>query len=328
MTARVSRRRIRAGPADRWRASSWTRRGRMWRWRRWADQMSRTCCAPPTRADSGMRWIPTLPTGAAHAVTGERAAGAVYVATDQGVFWAQADLDNAGTPNVNWTSLSDRLPPGMGATDVRLDAAGIQLYAAVDGYGVYATAAPHRQRSLRLVNAADFSTRAAAPGSLLSVIGGAGDGGARRQSGLPGAGRGGRCLADPGTVRGGGAQCHAGSGHRQWQRAAGHAGAARLAGHFRGARRHPDPARRRDRLAAGRPQSGAPWRTVAGLRHGARQGDSGLAGGPRGTGGQSAHGDGDDPRFRERGSGAGDARHAGRWLHRLLRDRSATAGNQ
>ena len=113
-----------------------------------------------------------LPNAPAHAVTGERAAGAVYVATDRGVFWAQVDLDNAGTPNVNWISLSDRLPPGAGATDVRLDASGIQLYAAIDGYGVYATAAPHRQRSLRLVNAADFSTRAAAPGSLLSVIGG------------------------------------------------------------------------------------------------------------------------------------------------------------
>ena len=112
-----------------------------------------------------------LPNAAAHAVTGERAAGAVYVATDQGVFWAQVDLDNASTAP-NWLSLSDRLPPGMGATDVRLDAAGIQLYAAVDGYGVYATAAPHRQRNLRLVSAADFSTRAAAPGSLLSVIGG------------------------------------------------------------------------------------------------------------------------------------------------------------
>jgi uncharacterized protein (TIGR03437 family) len=113
-----------------------------------------------------------LPNAPAHAVTGERAAGAVYVATDRGVFWAQADLDNAGTPNVNWTSLSNLLPAGAGATDVRLDAAGIQLYAAVEGYGVYATAAPHRLRSLRLVNAADFSTRAAAPGSLLSVIGG------------------------------------------------------------------------------------------------------------------------------------------------------------
>ena len=43
---------------------------------------------------------------------------------------------------------------------------------ALSGYGVYATAAPHRLRSLRLVNAADFSTRAAAPGSLLSVVGG------------------------------------------------------------------------------------------------------------------------------------------------------------
>jgi uncharacterized protein (TIGR03437 family) len=113
-----------------------------------------------------------LPNAPAHAVTGERAAGAVYIATDRGVFWAQVDLDNAGTPNVNWISLSDRLPAGAGATDVRLDAAGIQLYAAVEGYGVYATAAPHRLRNLRLVNAADFSTRAAAPGSLLSVIGG------------------------------------------------------------------------------------------------------------------------------------------------------------
>ncbi|MCX6627262.1 MAG: hypothetical protein NTW28_06500 [Candidatus Solibacter sp.] len=113
-----------------------------------------------------------LPNVPAHAITGERAAGAVYVATDQGVFWAQMDLDNAGSPNVNWISLSERLPPGMGASDVRLDAAGIQLYAAVEGYGVYATAAPHRLRNLRLVNAADFSTRAAAPGSLLSVIGG------------------------------------------------------------------------------------------------------------------------------------------------------------
>jgi uncharacterized protein (TIGR03437 family) len=113
-----------------------------------------------------------LPNAPAHAVTGERAAGAIYVATDKGVFWAQTDLDNAGTPNVNWISLSDRLPAETGATDVRLDAAGIQLYAALEGYGVYATAAPHRQRNLRLVNAADFSTRPAAPGSLLSVIGG------------------------------------------------------------------------------------------------------------------------------------------------------------
>jgi len=57
-----------------------------------------------------------LPNAPAHAVTGERAAGAIYVATDRGVFWAQADLDNAGTPNVNWINLSDRLPAETVAT--------------------------------------------------------------------------------------------------------------------------------------------------------------------------------------------------------------------
>ena len=113
-----------------------------------------------------------LPNVPVHAVTGERSAGAADIATDRGVYWAQVDLDNAGSPNVNWISLSDRLPEAVGATDVKLDPAGIQLYVAVDGYGVYATTAPHRQRSLRLVNAADFSTRPAAPGSLVSVIGG------------------------------------------------------------------------------------------------------------------------------------------------------------
>lgn len=113
-----------------------------------------------------------LPNAPAHAVTGERAAGAVYVATDQGVFWAQIDLDNAASPDVNWNKLSDNLPAGTPATDVRLDPAGVQLFAAVDGYGVYAAPAPHRQRNLRLVSAADYSARAAAPGSLVSVMGG------------------------------------------------------------------------------------------------------------------------------------------------------------
>jgi uncharacterized protein (TIGR03437 family) len=113
-----------------------------------------------------------LPSAAAHAVTAERASGAVYVATDKGVFWAHADLDNAGSPLVKWTSLTDNLQLAVGATDVKLDPAGVRLYAALDGYGVYATVAPHRMTSLRVVNAADFSLRPAAPGSLLSVIGG------------------------------------------------------------------------------------------------------------------------------------------------------------
>jgi uncharacterized protein (TIGR03437 family) len=57
------------------------------------------------------------------------------------------------------------------ALDVKLDAGGDQLYVAVQGYGIYAAMAPHRLISPRLVNAADFSQRAAAPGSLLSVLG-------------------------------------------------------------------------------------------------------------------------------------------------------------
>jgi len=125
--------------------------------------------------NSGNFWDPldgNLPDAPAHGVTAERAAGAVYVATDKGVFLAHVDLENASRPDsVAWVSLSDRLPAAA-ATDVRLDPAGVQLYAALDGHGIYAAAAPHRLRNLRIVNAADFSTRAAAPGSLLSVIGG------------------------------------------------------------------------------------------------------------------------------------------------------------
>ena len=111
-----------------------------------------------------------LPNRPAHSVTADRATGAVYVATDAGVFYGVADLENPGANAVNWVNLSTRLPAAR-AYDVRLDPAGVQLYAAFDGYGVYATAAPHRARAPRIVNAADFSTRPAAPGSLLSVVG-------------------------------------------------------------------------------------------------------------------------------------------------------------
>jgi uncharacterized protein (TIGR03437 family) len=112
-----------------------------------------------------------LPDAAARSVTADRASGAVYVATDKGVYWARTDLENASIPTLTWTSLSDRLP-SVPATDVKLDPASVQLYIALDGYGVYATAAPHRLRNLRIVNGGDFSTRPAAPGALLSVMGG------------------------------------------------------------------------------------------------------------------------------------------------------------
>jgi uncharacterized protein (TIGR03437 family) len=62
--------------------------------------------------------------------------------------------------------------PAARVLDVRLDAAANQLFVIAEGYGVYAAMAPHRMGSFRLVNAADFSQRPAAPGSLVSVLGG------------------------------------------------------------------------------------------------------------------------------------------------------------
>lgn len=105
---------------------------------------------------------------AARGVTADRAAGAIYVATDRGVFTAPADL-NAPAPARPWTQLEGL--PAARALDVRLDPGGNQLFVALEGYGIYAAMAPHRYRSPRLVNAADFSARPAAPGSLLSLLG-------------------------------------------------------------------------------------------------------------------------------------------------------------
>jgi uncharacterized protein (TIGR03437 family) len=108
-------------------------------------------------------------TAAAHGVTADRASGAIYVATDAGIFFTATDLGSAGRPT-NWTLLSGNLPPAA-ATDVKLDAGGNQIYAALDGYGVYTAIAPHRLRDARVVSAADYSSKPAAPGALLSVLG-------------------------------------------------------------------------------------------------------------------------------------------------------------
>jgi uncharacterized protein (TIGR03437 family) len=108
---------------------------------------------------------------AVHGVTADRSSGAVYVATDRGVFYASVDLETIGSP-VSWTHLNG-LPDAAAATveDVKLDDGANQLWAAVDGFGVYSTLAPHRLRDPRVVSAADFVARAAAPGSLVSVAG-------------------------------------------------------------------------------------------------------------------------------------------------------------
>ena len=79
------------------------------------------------------------------------------------------DLAIAGAPP-HWTSLPGL--PSDSVFDVQLDKAGVQLYVAVDGYGVYAALRAASPPQLRVISAADFSARPAAPGSLLTVAGG------------------------------------------------------------------------------------------------------------------------------------------------------------
>jgi uncharacterized protein (TIGR03437 family) len=123
--------------------------------------------------DSGVIWdsldSPSLPNAPAHGIAADRASGSVYVATDKGVFYGRADLEAASSNQVAWQNLTAQL--SAPATDVRLDPAGVQLYIALDGFGIYAAAAPHNSRSWRVVDVADYTVRPAAPGSLLSVLG-------------------------------------------------------------------------------------------------------------------------------------------------------------
>ena len=109
-----------------------------------------------------------LPGSAAHGVAGDRASGAVYAATDRGVFMTYVDLSALGAVE-SWTALVGL--PAAAAMDVKLDAQANQLWAAVDGYGVYSTLAPHRLRDPSVVSSADFIARAVAPGSLVSILG-------------------------------------------------------------------------------------------------------------------------------------------------------------
>ena len=60
--------------------------------------------------------------------------------------------------------------PAAAAWDVRLNPDST-LTVALDGYGVFETPAPHRALAPKIVNGADMTDRAAAPGSLISVIG-------------------------------------------------------------------------------------------------------------------------------------------------------------
>jgi uncharacterized protein (TIGR03437 family) len=105
---------------------------------------------------------------AAHGITADYGSKSIYVATDAGVFMAATDFHILGMPP-RWTALPG-LPSGA-VMDVKLDAQANQLWAAVDGFGVFSTLAPHRMRDPRVVSAADLVARATAPGAVVSVLG-------------------------------------------------------------------------------------------------------------------------------------------------------------
>jgi uncharacterized protein (TIGR03437 family) len=104
-----------------------------------------------------------------HAAVADRASQTAFVATDNGVFSAHVDL-NAFVNASPWTPVTGSLPKAR-VVDLAMDSASGQLFAAVDGYGLYTAPLPPSSGVLRISNAADFSSRPAAPGSLISVSG-------------------------------------------------------------------------------------------------------------------------------------------------------------
>ena len=121
--------------------------------------------------DGGANWddlTSDLPDGQVQGIAFDRPSGAVYTATSQGVFLSYQGL-RAPEPAARWTLL--RGLPDAPAMDVRLDEAGVRVLAAVDGYGVYESPAPHRARQPVLLRAADYASGPAAPGTLLTIVG-------------------------------------------------------------------------------------------------------------------------------------------------------------
>lgn len=110
-----------------------------------------------------------LNAGAIHGITADSSAGIVYAATDGGVFSGRLSLNAADQVPATWKPVPGNLPIAA-AWDARLNMDGT-LTVLLDGYGVFEAPAPHRTQALRIVNGADMTDRAAAPGSLISVIG-------------------------------------------------------------------------------------------------------------------------------------------------------------
>lgn len=122
--------------------------------------------------DGGLRWdnlTGNLNAKRIYGVTADASSGAIYAATEKGVYFTLNSLDNAA-PATSWVRLGGNLPRSA-ALDVLLDEGGNFLYTSLDGDGVYLSYAPHRRGTPTLVSAADLLSHSAAPGALLSLQG-------------------------------------------------------------------------------------------------------------------------------------------------------------
>jgi len=122
--------------------------------------------------NSGRFWddlSANLPDTPVHAVAANPETGSIYLASDSGVFYTRGDLRNPGAPTT-WIRLAGNLPDRR-MEDLKLDTADGSLYVAVAGYGLFRATVPDIADSIRVLNAADLTSRAAAPGGLLTVIG-------------------------------------------------------------------------------------------------------------------------------------------------------------
>lgn len=124
------------------------------------------------RTVNGGQWwddlTANLPEGRISGIAADAASGAIYLATSKGVFWTMSNL-RAPAPETAWMTLAPT--PSLMVRDVILDASSTTLYAAVAGNGLFSIQAPHRQKIPTVVDAADYTQKAAAPGSLLTVVG-------------------------------------------------------------------------------------------------------------------------------------------------------------
>lgn len=110
-----------------------------------------------------------LPVQAVYGIAADYVSGAIYAATPEGLYLTETDLQ-ALAPPTQWRRLETAAPQAA-VMDVRLDSAGHILYAALQGYGVFSATAPHRRKHWNVVSSADWASRPAAPGALMSILG-------------------------------------------------------------------------------------------------------------------------------------------------------------